>query len=238
MVVVSEVATMSATLQPVDRKAAILFNGDRMSQQEFHRIYERMPEDVKAELIEGVVNMASPLGVEHGDRHFLLAAPIAMYALATPGVRGTDNATVILSGVDEPQPDLSLRILPEFGGQTRTENDFIVGAPELIVEVAHSSRAIDLHAKRRAYSRHGGIEYLVADLEDERLHWIDLRADQDLTADPDGVCRMRTFPGLWIDGPGLFAYDVARLTATLNAGLASAEHAAFVGALAARRSGG
>jgi Uma2 family endonuclease len=148
-----------------------------------------------------------------------------------------DNSTTILSDDDEPQPDLSLRVLPEFGGQTRTEDNLIVGAPELMVEVAHSSRAIDLHGKRRAYARHGGIEYLVADLEDARLHWIDLRTDRDLAADADGVCRIRTFPGLWIDGPALFAYDIARLTSTLTAGLATPEHAAFVAALAARRPG-
>ncbi|HJZ90085.1 MAG TPA: Uma2 family endonuclease [Gemmataceae bacterium] len=227
---------MSATLQRAARTTPALYNGDRMTQREFHRVYERMPEDVRAELIEGVVYMASPLSVHHGDVHCLLATLLGMYAMATTGVRPTDNATTILGEDDEPQPDLSLRILPEYGGQTRTQDNYIAGAPELIVEVAHSSRAIDLHAKRRAYARHGGIEYLVADLEDARLHWIDLRTDQDLTADPDGVCRMHTFPGLWMDGPALFAYNVARLTATLNAGLASAEHATFVAALAARRS--
>jgi len=237
MAVGPEAATMSATLEPAFRTAPVLFNGDRMTQPEFHRVYERMPEDVKAELIEGVVYMASPRGREHGRLHVHLGTVLTLYAGSTPGVEVTDNATVILSEADEPQPDLSLRVLPEFGGQTRTQDIYIGGAPELMVEVAYSSRAIDLHAKWRAYARHGGIEYLVADLEGERLHWIDLRADQDLAADADGVCRIRTFPGLWIDGPALFAYDVARLTAPLNAGLATPEHAAFVAALAARRTG-
>jgi Uma2 family endonuclease len=209
-----------------------------MSQPEFHRVYELTPEHVKAELVEGVVYMASPLSVQHGDAHCLLATALGMYALATPGVRPTDNATLILGASDEPQPDLSLRILPEFGGQTRIDDKYIAGAPELIVEVALGSRDIDLHAKRRAYARHGGIEYVVADLEAERLHWIDLRTDQDVAAGADGVCRIRTFPGLWIDGPALFAYDVARLTATLNAGLASPEHASFVATLTARQSAG
>src|SRR5262249_20675008 len=163
-----------------------------------------MPEDAKAELIEGVVYMASPLGIEHGRRHLHLGTVLTLYEGATPGVQAVDNTTVILSGVDEPQPDLSLRGLPEHGRQTRNQGIYIAGAPELMIEVAHSSRAIDLHAKRRAYARHGGVEYLVADLEDARLHWIDLRADQDLVLDADGVCRLRAFPGLWIDGPALF----------------------------------
>jgi Uma2 family endonuclease len=235
MAIAREVA-MSAVLTKV-RRDPLVRNGDRMTQGEFHRLYDRMSEDVKAELVEGVVYMTSPVGLEHGRLHVHLATVLTLYAGSTPGVEVTDNATVILSGEDEPQPDVSLRILPECGGQTRPQGIYIAGAPELIAEVAYSSRAIDLHAKRRAYARHGGIEYLVADLEGERLHWIDLRADQDLTVDPDGVCRIRAFPGLWIDGPALFAYDVARLTGTLSAGLASPEHAAFVAALAARRSG-
>ena len=228
---------MSTTLRPSPLSPPTLRHGDRMSQPEFHRAYEQTPEHVKAELIEGVVHMASPLGLEHGRRHLHLGSVLTLYEGATPGVQAVDNATVILSGLDEPQPDLSLRVLPEFGGQTRNQDKYIAGAPELIVEVADSSRAIDLHAKRRAYARHGGVEYLVVDLEESRLHWIDLRADEDLTADPDGVCRMRTFPGLWIDGSALFAYDIARLTATLNAGLATPEHTMFVATLAARRSG-
>ena len=228
---------MSATLRPGSQEAPALRDGERMTQRDFHRAYERTPEDVKAELIEGVVYMASPVGLEHGRRHLHLGLILGLYEAATPGVQAADNSTAILSDTDEPQPDLSLRVLPEYGGQTRVADNLIVGAPELMVEVAHSSRAIDLHAKRRAYSRHGGVEYLVADLESDRLHWIDLRGDQDLAADADGVCRIRTFPGLWIDGPALFAYDLARLTATLSAGLAAPEHAAFVAALSARRNG-
>jgi Uma2 family endonuclease len=225
-----------ATPSPTIRNPPTLRNGDRMSQAEFHQAYEQMADDVKAELIEGVVFMASPLGIDHGRRHVHLGTVLTLYEAATPGVQVVDNSTTILGEDDEPQPDLSLRILPERGGQTRTENNYIVGAPELFVEIAHSSRAIDLHGKRRAYAAHGGIEYLVADLEGLRLHWIDLRAGQSIPADADGVCRIRGFPGLWIDGPAIFAFDVARAIATLNAGLASPEHAAFVAALAARRS--
>jgi Uma2 family endonuclease len=226
---------MSATLQKPT--SPTLYSGDRMTQREFHRAYQRTPEGVKAELIDGVVYMASPVGVEHGRRHFHLGAILAMYEAATPGVQGVDNTTTILGPKDEPQPDLALRIISECGGQSRVEDNLIVGVPELIVEIAHSSRALDLHGKRRAYARNGGVEYIVADIEDERLHWIDLRTDRDLIADPDGLCRLQSFPGLWIDGPALFAYDLARLTAALNTGLASPQHAEFVAALAARRSG-
>ncbi len=45
----------------------ILENGDHMSQAEFHRRYEAYPEDTKFELIGGVVYMASPQRIDHGE---------------------------------------------------------------------------------------------------------------------------------------------------------------------------
>ena len=43
-----------------------LHSGDRLSREEFHRIYEQMPEDFKAELIGGIVYVASPMRLPHG----------------------------------------------------------------------------------------------------------------------------------------------------------------------------
>jgi Uma2 family endonuclease len=213
-----------------------LENGARMSQPEFHRLYEQMPEDFRAELIGGIVYVSSPLKLRHGKHHLPLGALFFAYESATPGVECSDNTTVILGGEGEPQPDLLLRILPEYGGQSRTTaDDYVDGAPELIAEVAGSSRSLDLHEKRDEYARHGVLEYLVLNLRDSRLHWFDLRAGQEFTADADGVFRIHTFPGLWIHGEGLLARDGRRLMATLNAGLATPEHADLVTRLAAAR---
>ncbi|MBV8608887.1 MAG: hypothetical protein JO034_15690, partial [Singulisphaera sp.] len=52
---------------------------------------------------------------------------------------------------------------------------------------------------------------------------------------PDGVHRSEVFPGLWLDARALFAEDLDPLFATLEVGLASSDHAAFVAGLAARR---
>jgi Uma2 family endonuclease len=211
-----------------------LQSGDRMTQQEFHAAYERMPDDVKAELIGGIVYVASPLRRRHGTNHLPLGTLLFTYEGHTPGTESGDNTTVILGDESEPQPDLYLRILPEFGGQSKTtDDDYVRGAPELVAEIAHSSRAIDLHAKRRDYARYGVREYLVLTLDDRRLRWFDLPSDRELPPDPDGVCRLRTFPGLWVHADALVAKDYARLMTTLQQGLASPEHAAFVEQLAA-----
>ena len=226
-------AASARTLRPE------LYSGDRMSREEFHRIYEQTPEDFRAELIGGVVYVASPLRITHGSSHLLLGAVFSAYEGRTPDVEAGDNSTIQLGEDSEPQPDLYLRVLREFGGQSRTtEDDYVGGAPELIAEIAHSSRAIDLHAKRDDYARYGVVEYLVLCLQERQLRWFDLRGGQELQADGDGVMRMRTFPGLWIGVEGLLAKDHARLTATLEQGLATAEHREFVARLASGRKAG
>jgi Uma2 family endonuclease len=211
-----------------------LYSGDRMSRREFHRIYSQMPEHFKAELVGGVVYVASPLKIRHGTNHIPLGSVLFAYQSATPGTELGDNTTILLGEDGEPQPDLYLRILPQHGGQSRTsEDDYVDGAPELIAEIANSSRSIDLHAKLEDYTRYGVLEYLVFDVQSSRLRWFDLPARQELTIDPDGVLRSRVFPGLWIDTAGLVSKDHAKLMATLAAGLARSEHRDFLQRLAA-----
>ncbi len=214
-----------------------LHTGDRMRQKEFHRIYEQMPEDFRAELIGGIVYVASPLKWRHGTNHLPLGTLFFTYEGNTPGVESGDNTTILLGEEGEPQPDLYLRILPEFGGQSRTTKDeYVVGAPELISEIAYSSRAIDLHAKLNDYIRYGVLEYLVLCLREKQLRWFDLRANREMQPESDGVFRIRTFPGLWIHAQALLAKDYRRLMATLEKGLATGEHADFVKRLETARS--
>ena len=94
-----------------------------------------------------------------------------------------------------------------------------------------------MHGKRDDYARYGVLEYLVLSLRENRLHWFDLRAGQELQPDADGIYRIRCFPGLWIDGAALVARDGRRLLEVLNQGLAAPEHAAFVRRLADARAG-
>lgn len=232
-------STVSKPLATPHRQTT-LHTGDRMTREEFHRAYEQTPDGFKAELIGGIVFVASPLGRPHGTSHLALGSVIAAYQGATAGTEAGDNTTLLLGEDAEPQPDLCLRILPEYGGQSRTTpDDYLEGPPEWVGEVAHSSRAIDLHAKRDDYAAYGVQEYVVVSLLDRRLHHFDLRggAARELPPDADGVVRSFAFPGLWIDAAALLAKDYARLMATLQAGLATPEHAAFAAKLAAAAPG-
>jgi Uma2 family endonuclease len=210
-----------------------LENGARMTRAEFHRLYVKTPPKFKAELIGGIVYVASPVSPAHGKNHLNLGVLLGTYALHTPGTEAGDNATVFLSDEGEPQPDLYLRIRPEYGGQSRTtRNDYVAGAPELVAEIANSSKSIDLHEKRIDYARNGVREYLVLCVRERQLRWFDLPGDRELYPDSNGIIRVRCFPGLWIDVVALLEEDPQILT-VLNQGLANSEHAAFVSALAA-----
>jgi Uma2 family endonuclease len=207
----------------------LLCNGDRMKQPEFHRRYEAYPKGVKFELVGGTVYMASPLRMPHGRYHPKLNLILGIYETGTPGVEVADNATVILGEESEPQPDLMLRILTEYGGQSRVnEDDYCEGAPELVAEIAHSSRAIDMNQKREDYERSGVLEYLVLCVEERELYWFHFPSGRPIRPDRQGVARSRVFPGLWIDVPALLQRNGPRLTATVQQGLASPAHSAFV----------
>ena len=155
-----------------------LENGDRLTRYEFERRYEAMPHVKKAELIEGVVYVASPVRYRrHGKPHGYIMGWLGLYCSATPGVEFADNSTVRLDLDNEPQPDALLRIDEELGGQSYiSEDDYIEGAPELIVEVASSSAAYDLHDLLKAYRRNGVQEYIVWQIAEQKLNWFSLHS--------------------------------------------------------------
>lgn len=225
---------MNAPLRSIPR----LENGDCLTRAEFERRYAAMPDVNKAELIEGVVYMPSPVRQEvHGKQDSHLMVVLGTYRFATPGVECGHNSSVRLDLDNEPQPDDLLYIEPACGGAIRMEDGYIVGAPELAGEISSSTVSIDLGPKKRAYRRNGVREYIVWRVLDEAIDWFVLRGGdfKPLVPDAEGVLRSETFPGLWLDAQALMRGDFARVHAVLQAGLASAEHQAFVEQLRQRR---
>lgn len=209
-----------------------LNNGDRMTQPEFHRRYEACPEDVKFELVGGIVYMTSPLTLPHSDYDDEVGFLLGMYRRATPGVQVLHNATTILGPRSEPQPDLGLRVRPDHGGQSKDADKYVEGPPELLVEIAASTRAIDMHQKRGDYLRAGIVEYIVVCVEEQELHWFHFPSRSVIRPGRDGVARSKIFPGLWLDVAALLRLDSERSSEVLQQGLASKAHAVFVRRLA------
>ncbi len=214
---------------PFDKGVPALHSGDCLPRKEFHRRYAGYPDDVRFELIGGVVFMASPVRRLHGMYHVELSALLKIYVAETPGTEAADNATVILDDENEPQPDLYLRLRAEFGGQsTTTEDDYVLGAPELVVEIAHSTVAIDLHAKKEMYQRAGVKEYLVLCIEEHELALFDLGHDAIVEPNQDGILCSIVFPGLWLNSTAILAQDTPRSMDILRQSIASDEHGRFV----------
>ena len=213
-----------------------LHNGDRLTQKEFHRRYEAYPEHVKIELIGGIVYMASPARRRHGKPWYQLIHALGLYEESTPSVDGLVDVTTILGDASEPQPDLMLRILPECGGRSRTdEDDYIRGAPEWLGQIAYSTERLDLGSRRADYERAGVREYLVVCVGAGEVQYFDLARKRKIKPSADGLYHSRVFPGLWIDAAALLEENLTRLLKGIRRGLASPEHAAFVKKLEAAR---
>lgn len=212
-----------------------LENGDRLSRHEFERRYAAMPNKRKAELIEGVVYMPSPLRFEgHAKPHGRLVIWLGVYQISTPGVDLGIEPTVRLDLDNEPQPDVVLLIDERVGGRARiADDDYVEGAPELVAEIAASSAAYDLHDKKRAYRRNEIQEYIVWQIFENKLDWFRLSEGEyvPLEADEAGVVKSQVLPGLWLAVPALLEGDMAKVLTVLQEGLNSLEHGDFVKSL-------
>ncbi|MBP8122746.1 MAG: Uma2 family endonuclease [Caldilineaceae bacterium] len=206
---------------PTKRPVPPLENGDRLTQAEFHRRYVAMRQVKKVELIEGVVHMPSPIRRSHASAHAAVMGALFVYAAATPDVEVGDNATVFLDMDNEVQPDALLRLAVN-GASLVNANDYIQGPPELIVEIAGTSAAYDLHAKKHVYRRSGVQEYAIWVLYDNDFLWFRLVEGEYMRIQPDetGVIRSVSFPGLWINVPALLAGELSAVLQTVQHGLA------------------
>jgi Uma2 family endonuclease len=195
-----------------------LETGDCMTREEFHRRYLARPDIKKAELIDGVVYVPSPLGGDyHGEPHGFVMHWLGHYRLGVPGVRCMDSTTLLLDGRVEVQPDAMLW-RPEPGGPYMNVDGYVEGAPQLVVEASASSVSYDLHQKKEAYRRNGVGEYVVWRVLDEAIDWFRLQDGEYVRIEPDadGVVESEQFPGLCLHIQGMVAGDLATVLARVR----------------------
>lgn len=220
---------------PVPRKAPAppLENGDRLTRIEFERRYAAMPNVKKAELVEGVVHMPSPVRFRrHGKPHSILNGWLVYYMSKTPGLDlFADNSTVRLDEDNEYQPDLLVLLPKQAGGQAKVdEDDYVIGPPDLACEIAASSVSIDMHLKLNAYRRNGVREYLVWRTDDAAVDWFVLNEGRfdPMSPDADGILKSRLFPGLWLNVAALLQSDLPKLMSAIDRGVEMPPHAEFI----------
>lgn len=192
-----------------------LENGDRLTRAEFHRRYQQHHETKKAELIEGVVYVPSPLRAgSHGIPENRIALWLGFFSMRHPDALAANNSTVFLDSDNELQPDLSL--FKASGGSSQLVDGYIQGPPELVVEISGSSASYDLFEKKNAYRRNGVQEYIVWRVYENAIDWFELKDEVyvQLPRDDAGVIESRIFPGLRLPVDELLA---GNLKAVLDA---------------------
>ncbi len=222
--------------KPISAKSAEkippLENGDRLTRAEFERRYEAMPEKVKAELIEGVVYMASPVRLKNNaEPHGRIMTWLGVYSAFTKCVNFGDNSTVRLDRDNSPQPDAVLYIKEEFGGNSYVSaDDYLEGSPELVVEIASSTASYDTTEKKKIYRRSGVREYIIWRVADEEIDWFAWNEGDYAALSPDknGVIESRFFGGLRLNIKAMLADDLQKVLNDLQKGLQSKEHKEFV----------
>jgi Uma2 family endonuclease len=194
----------------------ILENGDRLNRIEFERRYTAS-NIKKAELIEGLVYVASPLRfTPHAKPHGQIFTWLGTYQSMSTGLEVGIEPTVRLDADNEPQPDA---VLFRVGGNAQVDEDgYITGSPELVVEIAASTVSYDLHAKKRAYERNGVKEYIVWRTLDLAIDWFILENGKyvELAPDATGIMHSREFEGLRLNVTAILNGDMSAVLKTLQ----------------------
>jgi Uma2 family endonuclease len=220
-------------------KIPLLENGDHLRRAEFERRFDAEPELKKAELINGIVYMSSPVRIKkHARPHAHVMGWLFLYHAATPGTDIGDNGSVRVDEDIMPQPDGFLRIDEAYAGQSYIDqDDYLQNLPELVFEVASSSASYDLHEKLEMYLLHGVKEYVVWRVLENSIDWFRLEGNtyQQVQPDENGVITSTNFPGLRLAADAFINGNLAAVLAELQKGIDSEEHKNFVAKLATQR---
>ncbi len=204
-----------------------------MTATEFLRFCDRDDVPPRAELINGVIRIMSPISYGyHSNPHGNLLAWLGFYSCLTPGVELAAPSSLRLDEDNVPEPDGLLRIPSNAGGQSRiAPGNYLEGAPELVAEIAGTSAAFDLHDKLELYRRHGVREYIVWRARNDAIDWFVLHEGrfERLELPADRCYKSEVFPGLWMDVDALIRGDLAAVFQAVKRGTETTpQHAEFL----------
>jgi len=214
------------------KKQPLLWEGQRLDRETFHRLYSDSPELKRVQLIEGIVYMPSPMRfVQHAHPEVSFTTWLTYFASFTPGVNSGGQATLKIDGKNEYQPD---GMLFYDKGQLIIDNDgYLVGVPELVVEVSASTISVDSNEKYLVYQKYGVKEYLLWNTEAKKITWYGRSGSKFVPMKPnrEGIIKSKAFPGLWLNVAAMLKGNLKLVLKTLQEGLSSKEHQKFVASL-------
>ena len=183
----------------------------------FDDFVARVGEGDKADLLDGVIYMASPENVDHNDLVGWLYALLRLFVSRHDlGSVFVNRVAFRLSEQNAPEPDVS------FVSKRRLDildRGFVDGPPDLAVEiVSPESSQRDRELKRFVYEEAGVREYWILDHEDRTTSFLGLQraAFRDLRVESN-VFRSVVLPGFCLDVRWLWRRPLPDLVRTLAA---------------------
>ena len=192
-------------------------NGDRLSRDDFELLCGAWNIE-NAELINGVVHMnaAAVRFREHGKPHSQIMLWLGTYAAEFPDIEVGDNTSVRFDSENEPQPDAVM--FRSDGSCSISQDGYLEGIPELVVEIAASSVSYDAHENHRLYEEHQVAEYLLWRTEEREVDWFQLSdgSYRNITPDAQGIMTSTVFPQLRLNRDAMLASDMQTVLKTVN----------------------
>jgi Uma2 family endonuclease len=165
-----------------------------------------IPEGQKADLINGVIYVASPDTPRHNEVESLVQVVLDGFASAHRlGKVYVSRVAFELSRIDSPEPDVAFVATEHLD---RVKEGKVIGPPDIAVEVVSRwSKSRDYGVKLRQYESAGVRENWLIDGRARSATFYQLREGRFVPAalERDRIFRSEVVPGFWLDVDWLFA---------------------------------
>lgn len=181
-----------------ERKPVVVPHPDRSGAVTYDEFCDLVTEQQKADLIDGVIYMASPEGLDANDLFVWLLRLVADYMDARDlGKVYGSRVALRLDDKNGPEPDIAVVLK---GHSDRLKKAHILGPCDVAVEiVSPESVTRDYEKKRALYEAHGVPEYWILDEALERVTLLRLGPTGYTEARPrKGVLASKVLPGFWL----------------------------------------
>jgi Uma2 family endonuclease len=179
--------------------------------------YALVPDGQKADLLDGVIYMASP-DTYHGDQYTnFFSHLLHRYCEARDlGQVFGSRFAFRLSPHRAPEPDVAV---VSTGRLHLVDDHGMTGGPDVAVEiVSRDSKTRDYRDKRRIYEESGVAEYWIVDPIRRRADFLVLEAGKyrSVELENGSIFRSRVLPGFSLDVSWLFGAHLPKVQPTLE----------------------